>query len=400
MHKRDIPATALSPSRRSAVAPFLAMDVLSQAALREAAGHNVIHMEVGEPGAAPPRLVREAAIAALSGGKVGYTASLGRPSLRERIARHYRDLYGVKVDAGRIAVTTGSSAGFILAFLAMFDAGQRIAISAPGYPAYRNILEALGLEAVLIETTAATRHVVTGAMLAAEHARQKLDGALLMSPVNPTGTMMSAEGLADICRTCAALGIKFISDEIYHGLTYGAPAATALAFSADAVVVNSFSKYFCMTGWRIGWLVLPPALVRPVERLQQSLAISVPYLSQVAAEAAFDAREELEAVKAGYARNRDLLLHELPRLGFSDFHPADGAFYFYVDIGRYSNDSMQFCRRMLDEAGVAATPGLDFDRMHGARAMRLSYAGSEADVREAVGRLRQWMKQGRVTLSL
>ena len=274
----------------------------------------------------------------------------------------------------------------------MFDAGARVAISAPGYPAYRNILEALGLAAVVIETTAATRHVVTGAMLAAEHAAQKLDGALLMSPVNPTGTMMTPGALADVCRTCARLGIKFISDEIYHGLTWETPAATALAFSPDAVVVNSFSKYFCMTGWRIGWLVLPPGLVRPVERLQQSLAISVPCLSQIAAEAAFDAGEELEAVKTGYARNRDLLLNELPGLGLGDFHPADGAFYFYIDIGRYTNESIEFCKRMLHEAGVAATPGLDFDRTHGGRAMRLSYAGSEADVREAVARLKRWIK--------
>ena len=392
---QSLPANARAllsaPSRRSAVAPFLAMDVLAEAAVREADGHSVIHMEVGEPGAPPPRPVREAAMRALAGGRVGYTASLGRPSLRERIARHYRDTHDVSVAAERIAITTGSSAGFILAFLAMFDIGARIGISAPGYPAYRNILEALGLVAVVIETTAATRHVVTGAMIAAEHAAHTLDGVLLMSPVNPTGTMMSAADLADVCQTCATLGIKFISDEIYHGLTYGAPAVTALAFSQDVVVVNSFSKYFCMTGWRIGWLVLPPELVRPVERLQQSLAISVPYLSQVAAEAAFEAGEELEAVRAGYARNRALLLNELPGIGLTDFHPADGAFYLYCDIGRFSNDSMQFCKRMLHEAGVAATPGLDFDRVHGARALRLSYAGSEADVREAVARLRGWL---------
>lgn len=393
---RDIPATAQTllsaPSRRSAVAPFLAMDVLAQAAALEASGRSIIHMELGEPGAPPPRLAREAAMRALAGGSVGYTAALGRPSLRERIARHYRDAYGVSVEAGRIAVTTGSSAGFILAFLAMFDAGQRVAISAPGYPAYRNTLEALGLVAVVIETCAAGCHVVTGAMIAAEHAKANLDGVLLMSPANPTGTMMRPEGLADVCRTCERLGVKFISDEIYHGLTWGAPAATALAFSPDAVVVNSFSKYFCMTGWRIGWLVLPPALARPVERLQQSLAISVPYLSQIAAEAAFDATDELEAVKAGYARNRNLLLNELPAIGLGDYHPVDGAFYIYIDIVRYTNDSMEFCKRMLHEAGVAATPGLDFDRAHGGRAMRLSYAGSETDVREAVARLKGWKK--------
>ncbi len=381
----------MTPSLRSRVAPFIAMDVMSAAAARERAGASVIHMEVGEPGAPVPTSAREAAVAALAAGRIGYTEALGRASLRARIARHYGETYGVDIAPERIAVTTGSSAGFLLSFLALFDPGARVAIAAPGYPAYRNILEALGIECVTIATQAQTRHVVTAQMIEEAHGRAKLDGVLLMSPANPSGTMMSPAALADVCHTCDRLGIAFISDEIYHGLTYDAPAETALAFSSSAIVVNSFSKYFCMTGWRVGWLILPEELMRPVERLQQSLAISVPFLSQVAAEAVFESRSELEAVKASYARNRAYLMAHLPRMGLGNFHPVDGAFYVYIDIGHLTNDSSEFCKRMLHEAGVAATPGHDFDRERGARTMRLSFAGSEADVVEAVARLETWL---------
>src|SRR5947209_11467418 len=257
-------------SRRSQIAPFMAMDVLSEAAALERQGRRIIHMEVGEPAAPPPRVVRDAAIAALGGGRVGYTEALGLPSLRQAIARSYRELYDLEVSAKRVAVTTGSSGGFILTFLACFDPGARIAISEPGYPAYRNLLEALGLIAVPLAVSAATRFAVTAEMIETEHREQGLDGVLLMSPANPSGTMLTRDALAEICATCDRLGIQFISDEIYHGLTYEHPAETALTFSATAIVVNSFSKYYCMTGWRIGWLVLPEELVRPVERLQQS----------------------------------------------------------------------------------------------------------------------------------
>jgi aspartate/methionine/tyrosine aminotransferase len=382
----------LMPSHRSQVSPFIAMDVLSAAGVIERAGGHVVHLEIGEPGAPPPRPAREAAIAALSGGRIGYTEALGRPSLRARIARHYRETYGVDVAPDRIAVTTGSSGGFLLSFLALFDAGARIAISAPGYPAYLNIMQALDLVAVPLETGPSTRFIVSAEMIEEAHRQSPLDGVLLMSPANPSGTMMTPEDLAAVCATCDKLGIAFISDEIYHGLTYGAAAQTALAFSSQAVVVNSFSKYYCMTGWRVGWLIVPEELIRPVERLQQNLSISVPYLSQVAAEAAFEAVEELEAVKAGYARNRALLLEALPGLGITDFHPVDGAFYVYADIGRFTNDSVAFCRRMLEEAQVAATPGLDFDRSRGHRTLRLSFAGSEADVAEGVRRMKNWIK--------
>ncbi len=376
-----------TPSRRGAVSPFIAMDVMAAAGALERAGRSILHMEVGQPGAPAPLRVREVAKRAIDEGRIGYTEALGLRSLRERIARHYRDCYGISVPAERVAVTTGSSAGFILSFIAMFDPGARVAISSPGYPAYRNTLEALGLVPVTVETTAATGWVVTAEAVEKAHREAPLAGVLVMSPANPSGTMMSADALRDLASCCKRLGIWLISDEIYHGLTYDAPARTALEFDPEAVVVNSFSKYYCMTGWRIGWLVLPESLVRPVERLSQSLYISAPFLSQAAAEAAFDATEELEVIKAGYARNRMLFMNELPRLGYGDFLPVDGAFYVYVDVGRYTNDSMDFCRRLLDEAGIAATPGLDFDPDRGNRYMRLSFAGTEEDCRGAVERL-------------
>ncbi|MEN9708178.1 MAG: hypothetical protein RIQ68_586 [Pseudomonadota bacterium] len=381
----------ISPSLRSRIAPFIAMDVMSAAAERERSGGSVIHMEVGEPGAPTPEVARNAAKDALDAGRIGYTQALGLPALRERIARFYADTYQVDVPATRIIVTTGSSAGFLLSFLALFDAGARVAIAEPGYPAYRNILEALGLVCVPLATQAATRHIVTARMIEEEHARAPLQGVLLMSPANPTGTMMSPEDLRAICETCDRLKISFISDEIYHGLTYEEPAQTALAFSSSAIIVNSFSKYFCMTGWRIGWLVVPDELVRSVERLQQSLAISVPYLSQVAAQAVFDAGGELEKVRQSYARNRAYLMEHLPKIGLGSFHPVDGAFYVYCDISHLTNDSSDFCKRMLNEAGVAVTPGLDFDRARGAQTLRISFAGREEDIVEGVRRMAAWL---------
>ena len=382
----------LSLARRmDRVKPFLAMDVLAAAAAKERQGGSVVHMEVGQPSAPAPRAAREAARAALETGRIGYTEALGIAPLRERIARHYRDTYGVAVATERVIVTTGSSAGFVLAFLSLFDAGDRVAITAPGYPAYRNILEALDLAPAAIPLTAAEGWRLSAEAVLREHREKPLRGVLAMSPANPSGTMIDRAALARLGETCRAQGLWFVSDEIYHGLTYAEPAATALAFDDDAVVINSFSKYYCMTGWRIGWIVVPERLVRPIERLAQNLYISPPYLSQVAALAAFDATEELEAVKAGYARNRALLLEELPRIGLDRMHPADGAFYLYADVARFTNDSIGFCRRMLDEAGVAATPGLDFDPQEGSHYVRFSFAGSEEDCREAVRRLKGWL---------
>ncbi len=277
----------ITPARRAQVAPFLALDIMADAAARERAGASIIHMEVGEPCHPAPRRAREAAISALSGGRLGYTEALGRPTLRARIAQHYAENYGVAVGAERIVVTTGSSGGFILALLTLFDAGARVAIAAPGYPAYRNMFQALGLETVTLRTTAADRFALTADAIERAHAAKPLDGLLLMSPANPSGTLMRGDTLGEIYRTCERLGIALISDEIYHGLTYGRPAETALRHGMSVTVVNSFSKYYCMTGWRIGWLVLPSSLVAPVERLQQNLSISVPTLSQIGAEAAF-----------------------------------------------------------------------------------------------------------------
>lgn len=367
------------------------MEVLQAAAEREAAGHHIIHMEVGQPGVPAPGPVLEAARRALSDGRFRYTEALGMRPLRERIAQHYLDAYGVDVSPSQVAITTGSSAGFNLAFLAAFDHGERIALATPGYPAYRNLLGALGLQVVNIETSADTGYNMTPELLAAAHEASPLAGVLIASPANPTGTVMQPEALRALMDTADALGIRFISDEIYHRLVYAGTAETALKFRRSAIVVNSFSKYYCMTGWRIGWMVLPEELVRPVERIAQNLYISAPDMSQRAAIAAFDATEELEKVKAGYAANRALLLERLPALGFDDFYPVDGAFYVYASVRRFSNDSVDFSGRMLREARVAATPGPDFDQSRGHAWMRFSFAGTEADMAEAMARLDTWL---------
>ena len=384
-------AAPMTARRLASVQPFLAMDVLAAASRRDRATGDVVHMEVGQPSAPAPRPVIEAARRALDDGRIGYTEALGIAPLRERIARHYRDAYGIPFAADRVVVTTGSSSGFILAFLALFDAGQRVAITAPGYPAYRNTLAALDLVPVDIRLKATEGWRMSAAAVEAAYAEAPLAGILAMSPANPSGAMISGGGLADLAATCRRHGLWFVSDEIYHGLTYGAAATTALAHEPDAVVINSFSKYYCMTGWRIGWMIVPERLVRPIERLAQNLFISAPYLSQVAALAAFEATDELEGLKAEYGRARALLLGELPGLGLSELHPADGAFYLYADIARFTNDSVAFCRRMLDETGIAATPGLDFDPHEGSHHMRLSFAGGEEVCREAVRRLRGWL---------
>ncbi|MCZ6523558.1 MAG: aminotransferase class I/II-fold pyridoxal phosphate-dependent enzyme [Alphaproteobacteria bacterium] len=374
---------------RGAVAPFLAMEVLKAANRREAAGGDVLHMEVGQPGAGAPQRVIEAAKRALDRNQIGYTDALGIAPLRERIARHYRDYYGVEVAAERVVVTTGSSGGFLLAFLAAFDAGDRVALVQPGYPAYRNILLAYGLEAVLLEAGPESRFQPSVEMLEAEGGR--LDGLVVASPANPTGTMLSAEALKALVDYCAERRIRLFSDEIYHGITYEGRAETALSLSQDAVVVNSFSKYYCMTGWRLGWLVLPEELVRPVERLAQNLFISSPTVSQIAAVEAFDCAQELDANVARYAHNRALLLAQLPKAGFDKLAPADGAFYLFADVGRLTNDSQAFCRRMLEETGVATTPGVDFDVARGQTYVRFSFAGPEQDMAEAAARLGRWL---------
>jgi len=369
----------------------MVMDVMAAAARIEAAGGHVIHMEVGQPSAPAPQAAIAAAKHVLSGERIDYTSALGIPSLRERIARHYRESYGCNVSAERIVVTTGSSGAFILAFLAMFEPGDRVAVTVPGYPPYRHILTALGCEPVLIETSSENRHALTGDALLAAHRKKPLKGVLVGSPANPTGTMMSREALTGVIATAESEGIRFISDEIYHGLDYSFPAVTAAELSPNALVINSFSKYFCMTGWRVGWMVVPQPLVRPIERLQQNLAISVPTLSQVAAEAAFEGRAEMELVKQGYQENRRLLIDGLPRAGLDKFLPADGAFYLYADVSAFTSDSFEFAQRMLEQAHVAATPGIDFDPIHGRRFIRFSYARSFEEMREAIARISRWL---------
>lgn len=382
----------LQPSARSNVPPFMVMDVMAAAARLEAKGRRIVHMEVGQPAAGAPATAIAAVRAALSGGPHGYTETLGIASLRRRIASAYYEWHGLDIDPERVVITTGSSAGFMLAFLAAFEPGDRVAVALPGYPPYRHILTALGCEPVFIETSAATRWSVTSESLLELHRQRPLKGVVVGSPANPTGTMIAAPALAALIRSAEDAGIAVISDEIYHGLDYAFAAESAAKLSSDTIIINSFSKYFCMTGWRVGWMVAPPSLIRAIERLQQNLAISVPTLSQIAAEAAFDGRAELEQIKHGYEDNRRILLEGLPSAGLDSFLPVDGAFYLYADISRFSNDSFDFATRMLEEAGVAATPGVDFDPLHGRKFLRLCYAGTRDDMRQAVERIDRWLK--------
>ncbi|RDD63006.1 pyridoxal phosphate-dependent aminotransferase [Ferruginivarius sediminum] len=381
---------ALKVSNRAGVSPFIVMDVMRAANERAAAGGDVLHLEVGQPGHGAPEGAIRAAERALRSERLGYTDACGYPELRERIALHYRGAYGVGVDPASVMVTTGSSAAFMLAFVGAFDVGDRVALAAPGYPAYRNILSALGLEPVWLETGPEHRFQPTPELL--DKVEGGIDGLIVASPSNPTGTMLDQGAMQALVDACRARGIRLISDEIYHGIEFTGRAVSALEFGDDAIVVNSFSKYYAMTGWRLGWLVLPDDLRRPVECLGQNLYISPPAVSQAAGLAAMDCHEELDLVVAGYRRNRDLLLEELPKAGFDKLAPADGAFYIYADIGHLSDDSQDFCKRMLAQTGVAATPGIDFDPARGRRYMRFSFAGPEAEMAEAAKRLRKWLQ--------
>lgn len=378
----------LGPSRRGLVPPFIAMDVLRAANAREAAGHSVIHLEVGQPGTPAPQAVLDAARAALAQDRIGYTDALGIAPLREAIARHYREQYGIGVDPAEIVVTTGSSAAFQLAFLAAFEPGQRVALAAPGYPAYRNILTALDLEPVLIEV-GENAHYQPSPELLGEAG--DIAGLIVASPANPTGTMIPADDLARLAAWCRERGIRLVSDEIYHGITYESAAQTARAFGQEAIVVNSFSKYYSMTGWRLGWMIVPPDLARSIECLAQNFYISPPALSQLAAPAVFGCRTELDCHVARYRANRDTLIAALTQAGLTRFAPAEGAFYLYVDVSALTRDSEEFCRRMLAETGVATTPGRDFDPIHGDSWVRLSFAGSTDDIAEAASRLADWL---------
>ncbi len=376
-------------ARRSHVPPFAVMEILAAAKARRAAGEDVIVLCAGEPSSGAPAAVRQAAAALVAGGDLGYTEPTGTPALRAALAAHYADTYGVTVDPGRVAVATGSSGAFLLAFLAAFDEGDRVALARPGYPAYANILAALGCEVVDLPCGPAQRYQPTPAQLAAAG---PLDGLVLASPANPTGTMVTPGELAALASWCAQAGVRLVSDEIYHGITYaGAPLAATAAGAPGAVVVSSFSKFWGMTGWRLGWLVLPDDLVEPVAALAGNLALCPPSLAQHAALAAFTP-EGLAAARQAterYAVCRDLLLAAVPALGW-DVAPADGAFYLYGNVTRFGLDSPAYCERLLAEAGVALTPGTDFDPAGGRDWVRLSFAVEPDGLAEAVRRIVAW----------
>ena len=384
---------ALKVAARGNIPPFIVMDVMRAASDREASGKDVLHMEVGQPGSGAPEGVLDALRNALDTDRMGYTLAFGLPELCARISRHYRDIYACGVPVERIAVTTGSSGAFVLSFLAAFDPGDRVALASPGYPAYRNILTAVGAEVVDLRTGPDTNFQPTPDILEREIAANgKLDGLIIASPSNPTGTMIAPDDLRDLVAFCAKHEIRVVSDEIYHGITYGVRAETVANFSEDAIIINSFSKYFSMTGWRLGWMIVPEELLRSVECLAQNLFISPPTLSQIAGIAAFDCRTELDANVERYAENRSLLLSELPKAGFEKLASADGAFYIYADVGELTNDSPEFCRRMLNETGIAATPGTDFDPTRGHRYVRFSFAREYDVMEEAVKRLQDWRR--------
>lgn len=374
-------------STRSAVDPFIVMDVMQAAAAAEAAGRHIIHMEVGQPGTGAPKGAVEALNTAMSQGPLGYTVALGLPALRARIAQMYGEWYNVDLDPGRVVITPGSSGGFILAFTALFDTGDKVGIGAPGYPSYRQILKALALEPVDLPTQSANRYQP----VAADFAGMDLAGLLVASPANPTGTMLDHAAMGDLVGACAETGASFISDEIYHGIEYEKKAVTALELTDDCYIINSFSKYFSMTGWRVGWMVVPEDHVRVVERIAQNMFICAPHASQIAALAAMECEDELQTNMDVYRQNRALMLTGLKDAGFTSFAPPDGAFYVYADVSDLTSDSRAFAAEILEQAGVAVTPGLDFDPRRGLTTLRFSYARSTQDIQEGLARLKVFM---------
>ncbi|MGE4327068.1 MAG: pyridoxal phosphate-dependent aminotransferase [Pseudodonghicola sp.] len=376
-------------STRSQVDPFIVMDVMEAARQAEETGRHIIHMEVGQPSTGAPKGATEALKRALDSDALGYTVALGLPALRARIARLYGEWYNLDLNPERVVITPGSSGGFILAFTALFDSGDRVGIGAPGYPSYRQILKALGMVPVDLPASPENRYQP----VPADFAGMDLAGLMVASPANPTGTMLDHASLGALIEAAQGQGASFISDEIYHGLEYEAKAVTALELSDDVYVINSFSKYFSMTGWRAGWLVVPEDHVRVLERIAQNMFICAPHASQVAALAAMDCTEELQANLAVYARNRALMLEGLPKAGFDKIAPPDGAFYIYADVSDLTQDSRAFAAEILDKAGVAVTPGLDFDPLRGATTLRFSYARATADIEEGLARLARFMAE-------
>ncbi len=380
----------MSPSRRSDIAPFFVMEVMKAAAERDRVTGDVLHLEVGQPSTPAPKAARTAAIHAIESDRLGYGDARGMPELRAAIAAHYESVYGVELSPERVVATVGASGGFVLAMLAAFDVGARVGITEPGYAAYRNIIGALDLELVGIQVGPDTGYRPTQDLL---EAHSRLDGFVLASPANPTGTMVSPDELAALTSYCDDHGIRLVSDEIYHGLVYDTEQDTALRHSPSAIVVQSFSKYFSMTGWRLGWMVAPEALLRPIERLAQNLFISPPTISQFAALAALGATDQLEENVMRYRTNREILVRGLRSVGLNRMAPADGAFYVWLDVSDIATDSQALSRRWLDEIGVAVTPGVDFDPIQGHRFVRLSFSEATADIDEAVARIAGWMSR-------
>ena len=379
-------------SARGSVDPFIVMDVMEAASKKEKSGYEVIHLEVGQPGTSAPKMAAESVKNKISKSTMGYTVALGIPELREKIADLYSRWYNVQVEPERIIVTPGSSGAFILTFTGLFDVGDTVGVGSPGYPSYRQILKALSLNTSTIQTFNNNKFQP----VAADIINYSLDGLLVASPANPTGSMLNKYDLEKLIDACKMKQTVFISDEIYHGIEYESRAVSALEVSDDCLVINSFSKYFSMTGWRLGWIVVPKNHIRQFERLAQNMFICAPHISQIAALGALDASDELNLNLKTYEANRTILIEELPKLGLKNFAPPDGAFYFYIDVSEYTNDSVNFAKSVLDEVHVALTPGIDFDPERGLKTIRLSYACSTSDLKEGLKRLEKFMNKYKI----
>jgi aspartate/methionine/tyrosine aminotransferase len=378
----------MKKSKRGNVDPFIVMDVMEAARRAEEEGRKIIHMEVGQPGTAAPKHATDSLVKAMTRDTLGYTVALGLPELRKRVSQLYGEWYNVELNPNRIAITPGSSSAFVASFTSLFDAGDRVGIGVPGYPSYKQILKALDLIPITIETSMENRFQPVPEDLPSNN----LSGLLIASPANPTGSMLDYQSLADLIHISLENDISFISDEIYHGIEYDNRAVTALEITDDCYVINSFSKYFSMTGWRIGWIIVPENHIRQIESIVQNMFICAPHVSQVAAIAAMDAKDELQSNLAVYRENRRLMIEGLAKAGFTEIAPPDGAFYIYANISKFSNNSFKFTRDILDESGVAITPGFDFDSERGHQTVRFSYAGTTENMIEGLNRLYNYMR--------
>ena len=379
----------MKKSKRGMVDPFIVMDVMEEARKAEVSGKKVIHMDVGQPGTPAPKIAQEYLRDKLFVNNLGYTVTLGIPELRKKISELYNDWYNIDLDPERVVITNGSSGAFILSFTSLFDSGDRVGIGSPGYPSYRQILKSLDLVPVDIQTEIKNRFQPTPEDIK----KNKIQGLLVASPANPTGSMLDKNSLTNLINTAKENNVSFISDEIYHGIEYEKKATTALEITDECYVINSFSKYFSMTGWRIGWMIVPKNHLRQVERLAQNLFICPPHASQITALKALEAKKELEQNVSIYKKNREILMNELPKIGFKSFSPPDGAFYIYVDVSEFTHDSLKFTKEILSKVGVAVTPGLDFDQVRGNTTIRFSYARSTEDILEGTKRLKEFMKK-------